>query len=92
MKPKYLQLDTLDDRREIHHMLEKLPPAKRIAWLSWCCQQVTLPNSTLHPRVAKKTMGLAIEIYYDAWMMAVSFGLDMDRAAVKLTEMVRKAR
>jgi hypothetical protein len=39
MKPGYLELDNLDDRRELHVLLSKLPPADRWRFVRWCCSR-----------------------------------------------------
>lgn len=40
MKPTYLTLDTLDDRRELFHLLHRLPPRARYGYLVRCCEAV----------------------------------------------------
>lgn len=88
---KCLVYDNLDDRREIHRLLERLSPTGRKRFLAWCCQQVTIsPNSTIHPRVAQRTRGLAQEIFYDVWALAIQYGLDLDVVAAKLVEVVKR--
>lgn len=39
-KPTYLTLDTLDDRRELWHLLHRLSPPRRLAYLTRCCEAV----------------------------------------------------
>lgn len=38
MKSALLTMDDLDSRREVHVLLHRLSPAKRVAFLDWCCQ------------------------------------------------------
>jgi hypothetical protein len=103
-KPASLCLDTLDDRRQIHDLLTRLPPQRRIAFIRWACGQATLPHSTTHPVVSRKTMrlarraavdssadkALALECYFDLWTLAIQCRFDMDRALERLVEMVRQ--
>lgn len=42
-------LDTLDDRRELWHLLHRLAPPDRFRFLSFCCLHAYLPNSRIHP-------------------------------------------
>lgn len=104
MKPRILVFDTLDDRREIVTLLDKLPPAKRIAWLSWCCRQSAKPQKGMFPRVQQKTKELAdkarwdtvasdrltVECYSDLWHLVGQYDLDVDRAVNRLERMVRR--
>lgn len=104
LKSGLAAFDTLDDRREMAALLERLPPAKRVAFVAWCCRQVTVPNSAIHPRVAARTHDLAalarwddsaverlrVDLWTDLWMLAAQYGLDMDAAAARLVAMVRR--
>ena len=99
-----LHYDTLDDRREIHTLLARLPPVRRIAWLRWACRSAALPNSDVQPKVAAKTLALAerarwdssaddrltLEAYMDVWYLSFAYAFDLDRALAKLVEMVRQ--
>jgi hypothetical protein len=102
-KPRYLQFDTLDDRKEIHQLLRRLPPARRVKFLEWCCEKAILPNSTIHPKVSAKTRSLAeaarwedgadsrlsLAVYTDVWMLAAQYRFSIDDALKRLVEMVR---
>ena len=101
-------LDTLDDRREVWWLLHKLPPGDRYRFLAWCCRQVYLPNSRIHPTPSWLRMGpriraaaagddaqdraLTNEIDMDLFMMAMSYSLDTRAAAVTLEAWVRRRR
>lgn len=39
-------LDTLDDRREIWHLLHRMPPARRLGYLERVCRAVSRPDGT----------------------------------------------
>jgi hypothetical protein len=55
-----LSVDTLDDRREIHQLIRRLPPWKKLAFLSWACQTASLsPGSRTKPRPGFQTIELA---------------------------------
>ena len=98
-----LSVDNLDDRREVHELLRKLPPDRRVAWLAWACRQSKLPRFDERPAVARKTLALAeqarwdssaderltLECYTDIWFLAMSYELNLDVALAKLVEMVR---
>jgi hypothetical protein len=88
-KPRYLVFDTLDDRKEIIYLLEKLPPWKRIAWLKGCCAQAVIPNSKVRPRVAARTAGEVTEIYLDFWVLSAQYQLDVDASVLRLVDMVK---
>lgn len=77
-KPELLHYDTVDDRREVHRLLGRLPPRERVAFLSWACRQATLPTgadialhpdgsgSMVHPQVAPKTWELMRQAQHDS--------------------------
>lgn len=102
-RPTYLRLDTLDDRRQIHDLLTRLSPRRRIAFMRWACEQATLPGTTKHPGVSRKTVRLArlaerdgsadarlsLDCYFDVWLLASQYDFDLDMALEKLVEMVR---
>ena len=92
MKPRYLVYDNVDDRSEIIYLLEKLPPAKRLAWLGWCCTKSAVPNSGVRPRVSAKSTGASLEVFFDLWALAAQYELDVDGAVRRLVEMVRRER
>lgn len=102
-KPAYLCLDTLDDRRQIHDLLGRLPPRQRIRFMRWCCAQATLPHSSAHPGVSRKTVRLAqqaerdssaderlaLDCYFDVWRLASHYDFDLNAALERLVELVR---
>ncbi len=79
--------DNLDDRREIHQLLGRLSPAKRLRWLAWCCRQSK--HGATHPEVQPGHQGGQLETYFDFWALVVQYELDADRALGRLVEMVR---
>ena len=98
-----LSVDNLDDRREVHELLRKLSPARRVAWLEWACGQSKLNRFKEPIVVARKTRELAelaqrdssadnaltVDVYLSMWMLAMQFQLDLDKALAKLVGMVR---
>lgn len=90
-KPKYLQFDNLDDRREIFHLLERLPPWQRVAWLKWCCRHPSVAAGPVKPQVsAARTTGDSREIFFDLWALAAQYNLDVNAAVLRLVDMVRR--
>lgn len=98
-----LQLDNLDDRREVHELLRHLPPRRRVAWLAWACRQSKMNKFREPIVVGRETHKLAemairdssadnaltVDVYMSMWTLAMQFQLDLDRALAKLVEMVR---
>ena len=101
---RYLQYDSLDDRREIFRLLNRLPPLKRLAWMRFACSRARMPKGRTQPRPAAKTVALAeqarwdssasekltLDLYFDVWHLGVSFELDFDLVMNRLVEMVRR--
>lgn len=97
-----LVLDTLDDRREIHHLLAKLPPRRRIAFLDWCTRQVKNDKGdTPHPIFDQRQLELAMrcdradlrltnEVYSDLWILVGQWRLDPVLMADTLESWVRR--
>jgi len=104
VKQRFLVFDTLDDRREVYHLLKRLPPRRRVEWLERCCQLATLPNSKVRPGVSRKTWedlptvereggkrdeGQAVELFQNFWSLCANYTLDPDAALAMLVGMVR---
>lgn len=95
--------DTKDDRREVFQLLAKLPPSRRVEWLSRACKLALLPRTRTSPHVSPKTMvrakaamgddsldaPLTTEIFFDFWTMAANYNLDVPKALEVLVGMVR---
>lgn len=106
MNRSIVLLDTLDDRREIHALLHRLPPQGRVAFLRWCCDQVRNRKANPNPdmrrmrdRIAHAQRGneahddaLTNETYWDVLALGAQYGLDLRRAAVELESRVRALR
>lgn len=104
-KAIYLQYDTLDDRREIYHLLGRLSPLRRLAFMRWFLSKAQLgPWPALKPVVAPETVRLAhqamnddaadaqhlLECFRDCWALCSAYsGLNLDLALNKLVEMVK---
>lgn len=103
MSDPILAFDTLDDRREMHTLLAKLPPARRVAFLAACCAEVTLPGSAVRPQPApwlaarardagrcdRADDRLTAEVYTDMIALANAYNLDLGKALLKLERLVR---
>jgi hypothetical protein len=99
-----IQYDNLDDRKEIHRLLQILHPATAVRWLDRQCQKVSGPHGSrpgpslkMRPRVeAAITYGgerhyrLATEIYLDLWVLASQYGLDLGAATKELEALARQ--
>lgn len=104
MKHGNLALDNTDDRNELHRLLERLPPLRRVQFLAWACRQATLKGSATRPGVqarmwrwaeeagndAALDRRLSLEVYFDLWALAMSYEFDLVKAVEKLVEVVRK--
>lgn len=103
-QPAFLALDNLDDRREVHRLLQVLHPRLAVRWLDRQCRRVKGPHGS-RPAPARKMAGrvadaekfggerhyrLATELYLDFWVLCSQFGLDADAATRELEEMARK--
>jgi hypothetical protein len=100
-----IQYDTLDDRREIHRLLQLLHPHAAIRWLDRLCAKCVFngtrpsPARTMAKRVedaiifgGERHFRLATELYFDVMMMASQFGLDLGPPTRELEELVRRQR
>lgn len=105
-RPAYLQLNTLDDRREVHQLLARLPPRRRVDFLNWCCRQIRNPVGRTCPHVSPRTLRLlpaarrddeadqqlTNELFYDWWYLCAQHDLDQAAATQRLVELVRHQR
>ena len=103
-KPPILAIDTLDDRREVWHLLHRLPPARRVAFLADCCRRVPgnarghrpTPSARMAPTVAAAARCDAADhrlttlVYTDLLVLSSQWGLDLAAAAVRLEGWVRR--
>ncbi len=102
-KPSLLVIDTLDDRREVWHLMHRLPPRERVRFVGWCCARIT--SEVGHrpcPRYDRGLLDLAYRddsadlrvtnsAYSDVLVLAAQWGLDLAAAAVELERRVRAA-
>lgn len=103
-KPSLLQIDTLDDRREIWHLLHRLRPDRRLAFMDWACAQVHAPGGT-RPIVSRFRMAAVIAeswrcsqaderltnlLYGDLLLLGSQWGIDLTAAAVKLEQAAKR--
>lgn len=108
MKPQFLTLDTLSDRRDLHGMLHRLPPHARLDFLKSCCQNVPktnknrLPVPTVSAKLAlnldrayrsdAEDIKVTNEIYMDIISLLNTWNLDAVATAVRLENLVRSLR
>lgn len=104
MKPQLLIIDTLDDRRELHGLLHRLPPRDRIRFLQTCCARVPRGSDRLPVpavwsmratvdqayRDDRADLRLTNEIYADVLQLFNQYRLDAVATALLLTEWVRR--
>ena len=106
MAHQILIRDNLDDRREIHSLLGRLPPLVRVRFDAWCCANaLAAPGATdYRPEVMAKTWDLAerarwdssaddrltYEIWLDLWTLAAQYAFSLDSALKKLVAVVRR--
>lgn len=103
MKPAYLCVNTLDDRREIHRLLEHLHPYKRLRFLNWCCASAVVPNSATRPGIlpamrqraelaridGEMDRRLATEAYMDCIGLAAQYGMDLGEVVKTLEQFAK---
>lgn len=98
---RHIQLDNLDDRRELIILLGKLAPTKRVEFVNQAAASVQQHKSvrTIVSRKIKKLVKaanasdeadgrLTLELYFDLWMLAVQHGLDLSRCVFCLEQTV----
>lgn len=79
-------LPEFDERREIWRLLGHLTPARRIAWLKWCCQQVSSPAAETK---VLESDGTVSDVYWGSMSLFYGSHLGMQKAGTKLVQMVR---
>lgn len=103
-KPQFLVYNTLDDRREIHSLLSRLPPLLALRWLEQLCLKAKHhgthpgPSRSMRERafIAERKGGefhrrFVNEVYMDVWMVCSQYNLNIDDAVRNLEALVRKA-
>ena len=95
------QLDTLDDRKGLFHMLSLLPPGGRVKLLMWACGRAAPPNMipVVDPKLCERARDvgtceklnecLTSEVYGDLLNLAVNFGVDLVPVQRELERRVR---
>ncbi len=99
-----LQLDSLDDRREVWRMLDELRPADRWRFVRWACG--ACPPARMAPvltlteadrdRTKRATMfddeagkGITNQCYGFLWMLVAQYGLSPDVLTATLADTVK---
>lgn len=85
MGPTFAYVE-LDDRREFWALLARLTPGKRVRWLQWCCRQASVGRGvTVY---VTHSTGDVAEVWHDAATIFGQGDLTVERAGVRLREMV----
>ena len=100
-----LRYDTLDDRREVFHLLHRLDPRRRVAFLRWACSRATgrhgrRPEPSplmaeavrLAYRCDRGDERLTNECYADYLALVAQWDLDQAAALAELVRWVRTGR
>lgn len=99
-----LVIDTADDRREVHYLLTKLPPADRVAFVSWACRQAPQgPGRLPAPvqwgmgekverarRCDREDLKLSNECYCSLVSLINDFGVDPVKVVNVLEQVVKR--
>lgn len=98
-----LAVDTLDDRREIWHLLHRLPPRERVRFIGRCCNRLGSKGRGVRPSVHrmrdridgsyrddKADEGLTNMLYADLLFLGAQWDLDLPAAVVELESVVRR--
>lgn len=103
-RPEQVKLvDSPDERKEVVYLLSRLSPVRRVSFLEWACRAARLPNSPHHPAVSRDVYDLVdlarwdssaserltVECCMDLYALSVQWMFDLERALLKLVEMVR---
>lgn len=99
-----LRYDTLDDRREAWHLLHRLPPRDRVAFLRWACTLATGKHGRRpDPVISRESVRQAYrcdraderltnECYADYLALVAQWDLDQAAALAELVRWVRTGR
>ncbi len=105
MTSQLLVLDDKDSRREVWHMLHRLSPRRRLAFLKFCCSQVPQGEGKLPIPVVSAKMAQNLdrayrndsedekvtnEVYFDLLGLFQGWELDAMKTALTLREWVRQ--
>lgn len=104
-KPSILTMDTLDDRRELWHLLHRLPPHNRVAFLHRACRSVSKPNAPCPipepawwneareaERCDRADEKLTTETFLSLAGISAEYGFDLLKAACELEQLVKRQR
>ncbi len=103
-----LSFDTLDDRREVWHLLHRLPPAGRVAFLAGRCRLAAPTPAGAPPRPSYLRMrprvraaargcdaadrGLTNEVYADLVLLDLQYAVPLGGTAAALEALTRRGR
>lgn len=104
MKNPVLQLDNLDDRREVWVCLHRLPPEVRLDFLAEMCRLVTAMGRGVKPapgmaaqvayarRSDEADRLLTNEVWSNLWLLTSQYDLDPTRMVLALEAAARRVR
>jgi hypothetical protein len=101
MTPSVLLTDNLDDRREIFHLLHRLPPRFRVLFVEWCCCQIEGTRPTVNGLAMRETLHAARKCdvanerlttmcYADMMVLGHQWCLDFGKATLELEQWVKR--
>lgn len=91
-------VETLDDRREIAHLLSRISPVRRVQFLRWCASLATLPGTSAGHPIVRGYVGKVADanrcergddrlttcVYLDLLSMANQYRFDIGKAVLVL--------
>lgn len=101
-KPALLVMDNVSDRREMWHLLHRMPPRDRVRFLKWACGQVGGPGVRTRPEPTyeRSLIDLAYRddsadlrvtnlVYYDVWVLVGQWEADPIKLGIELDRRVK---
>jgi hypothetical protein len=70
-------------------LLARLRPSIRMAWLCWACRESVRCGSKIEPGVSPHSSGLAMEVYFDFWLLVANYRLDPEKALACLVDVAK---
>lgn len=76
-----------EESQAVRKLIDRLPPRERIAFLLWCCEQVSRPGNQI---IVTSSTGETWEVYGDWINLCAHLGLNWRRARDELEQRVRR--
>ncbi len=77
----------LEERKTVWRLLDRLDETQRVAWLLWCCSQVSTKN---RKTIITHTSGTTTDVYHDWLSLCTCLGLGWKTSRAELEARVRK--